>query len=47
MGSGTTAKISHLLNRNWIGSEISKEYVDIAEERLREHLTSDLFNVNV
>lgn len=34
MGSGTTAKIAILLNRNWIGSEISKEYVDIANERL-------------
>lgn len=38
MGSGTTAKMAYLLNRNWIGSEISKEYVDIAEERLKIHL---------
>jgi len=34
MGSGTTAKMSILNNRNWIGSEISEEYVKIAEERL-------------
>ena len=33
MGSGTTAKVSGLLHRNWIGSEISKEYVDIANIR--------------
>lgn len=34
MGSGTTAKIAHILNRKWLGSEISAEYVDIAEKRL-------------
>ena len=35
MGSGTTAKMAKLNNRNYIGFEISKEYCDIAEERLR------------
>ena len=34
MGSGTTAKMAILNNRNYIGSEISKEYCDIAEERI-------------
>lgn len=34
MGSGTTAKMSVLNNRKYIGSEISKEYVDIANKRL-------------
>lgn len=34
MGSGTTAKICCDLRRNWIGSEISEEYVEIANERL-------------
>lgn len=43
MGSGTTAKMAHLLNRKWIGSEISKEYVDIANERLKIHSTENLF----
>ncbi|MCC7431160.1 site-specific DNA-methyltransferase [bacterium] len=43
MGSGTTAKIAHLLNRKWIGSEISKEYVQIAAERLRKHTANNLF----
>lgn len=43
MGSGTTAKMAHLLNRKWIGSEISKEYVDIANERLKVHSTENLF----
>jgi len=34
MGSGTTAKMAMLNNRNYIGSEISKEYCEIAEQRL-------------
>ena len=33
-GSGTTAKMAILNKRNWIGSEISKEYCDIAEKRI-------------
>lgn len=35
MGSGTTAKMAILNNRNYIGSEISKEYCDIAQERIK------------
>jgi site-specific DNA-methyltransferase (adenine-specific) len=34
IGSGTTAKIAQLLNRNWLGSEISSEYVEIAKIRI-------------
>lgn len=41
MGSGTTAKIAHLLKRRWIGSEISQEYVDIAMRRLADHVEHD------
>lgn len=37
-GSGTVAKMCHLLKRNWILSEISKEYVEIAEKRIAKHL---------
>jgi len=37
-GSGTTAKCAHILKRNWILSEISKEYCDIAEKRLSPYL---------
>lgn len=36
MGSGTTARACKDLARNYIGSEISKEYCDIAENRLRQ-----------
>lgn len=36
MGSGTTAKMAKLTKRNYIGSEISKEYCRIATERLRQ-----------
>lgn len=38
MGSGTTAKSAHLQDRNWIGSEMSKEYVDIANKRLKPYI---------
>lgn len=34
MGSGTTGKMAKQLNRNFIGIEISAEYVDIAKERI-------------
>lgn len=34
MGSGTTAKMAHLLKRRWIGSEVSGDYVQIAAERI-------------
>ena len=37
-GSGTTAKMSILNNRNWIGSEISSEYCNIIEERVKKAL---------
>jgi len=36
MGSGTTAKMALLNNRNYIGFELSEEYCKIAEERIRE-----------
>ena len=38
IGSGTTAKSAHIYKRNWIGSEISQEYVDIANKRLEPYL---------
>ncbi len=38
MGSGTTAKAANQLGRRWIGSEISAEYVTIAEQRLSLYL---------
>ena len=43
MGSGTTAKAAISANRNWIGSEISKEYCQIIEQRL-EPLRNNLFS---
>jgi site-specific DNA-methyltransferase (adenine-specific) len=38
LGSGTTAKMAHLMGRRWLGSEISAEYVEIAKERLKPYL---------
>ena len=34
LGSGTTAKMAILNKRNYIGFELSKEYCDIAEQRI-------------
>jgi site-specific DNA-methyltransferase (adenine-specific) len=34
MGSGTTAKMTKINSRNYIGSEISEEYCKVANERL-------------
>ena len=38
MGSGTTAKMALLNNRNFIGFELSEEYCKIANERLSYHM---------
>lgn len=38
MGTGTTAKMAHIYKRNWIGSEISQEYVDLANKRIKPYL---------
>jgi len=40
-GSGTTAKMAHLQNRNWIGSEISKEYCDLSMKRIQPYLSQE------
>ena len=42
MGSGTTAIAARQLGRKYIGFEISKEYVDLANKRLQE--TKTLFD---
>lgn len=42
MGSGTTGLVAVKLNRNWIGSEITEEYFEIANSRILN--TKGLFN---
>ena len=37
-GSGTVAKMAHKWKRQWILSEISKEYVEIANKRIKPYL---------
>lgn len=37
MGSGTTAIAAHNLGRHYVGIEISPEYCDMAENRIKEH----------
>jgi DNA modification methylase len=34
MGTGTTGHVASLYKRNYIGSEISKNYCKVAEERI-------------
>lgn len=41
MGSGTTAKMAHLLKRKWIGSEISEEYCENCRKRMEKYETED------
>jgi len=41
-GSGTTLKIAKQLNRKFIGIEIEKSYVDIAERRLCQNTLSEV-----
>ena len=36
MGAGTTALVAKKLNRNFIGSELVEEYVNLSEDRLSE-----------
>jgi DNA modification methylase len=42
MGSGTTALVAYKLNRNSIGFEIHKEYIDLFEERMKTVLPNNL-----
>lgn len=39
MGSGTTGKMAKILNRNFIGIEISEKYFKIAEKRINNAVT--------
>ena len=39
-GSGTTHKMAYLNNRKYIGFEISQEYIDIENERLKEYINT-------
>jgi len=43
LGSGTTAVACKRLNRRWIGIEISKEYCDIAIERIKREVAQPRF----
>ena len=44
MGSGTTAKVAQILERQWIGSEVSAEYVRIAETRIAPYVAEKNFS---
>jgi len=38
MGTGTTAYVSSLLNRNWIGSEINQKYCEVIMDRVKKSI---------
>jgi site-specific DNA-methyltransferase (adenine-specific) len=38
MGSGTTGKIAEMLRRPWLGSEVSADYVRLAQRRISPYL---------
>lgn len=38
MGAGTTAVVARKLNRNYIGYELNKEYIDISEKRIYDKI---------
>lgn len=38
MGAGTTALVSHKLNRNYLGCDINSEYCTLAEKRIKPYL---------
>lgn len=40
MGSGTTAEVALRLNRKFIGSELDKGYIKVANDRISEHLNN-------
>jgi DNA modification methylase len=44
MGSGTTAVAAYQLGRRWFGCEISEEYCEIANKRIKEEM-NNLFEV--
>ena len=47
MGSGTTAVSCKMLNRRFIGFEISKEYCDIADKRINTSVLNQIENTKV
>lgn len=44
MGTGTTAIVANSMNRKYIGSEITKEYFDLIEEKIKSEKTNIISN---
>lgn len=47
MGSGTTAKMAIILQRKYIGSEISEKYCQLAEKRIQNEKKQERFDLAV
>ena len=46
MGTGTTGIVAKNMNRKYVGSEICKEYVEIANRKIKEQTAMPLLNKN-
>ena len=46
VGSGTTSKMAKLNNRNFIGIDISREYIEIADKRIKNVVPYDKVHEN-
>lgn len=46
LGSGTTAVVAKKLNRNYIGFELEKEYIEMAKNRINKAEWGELLNDN-
>jgi len=46
MGTGTTGIVAKNMNRKYVGSEICKEYVEIANKKIKEQTAMPLLNKN-
>lgn len=44
MGTGTTAIVANSMNRKYIGSETTKEYFDLIEEKIKSEKTNIISN---
>ena len=42
IGSGTTALACKMLNRSYVGIELNKEYIEIAQKRLENVVIQDI-----
>jgi len=45
MGSGTTAVVAKQLNRHYVGYEIMKDYIEMANKRIEKNSNNKILNL--